>query len=71
MADYNHVLGDDDCPPWLTATQETECHPKQVISSILQTHVPTGDYPYEFVHKHSTVYKLVQGAHVDKALFSG
>lgn len=23
MADYNDVLGDDDCPPWLTALQET------------------------------------------------
>lgn len=71
MADYNHVLGDDDCPPWLTAAQETECHPKQVIISILLNHVPTGDYACAFVHKHCTVYKLVQGAHVNTPLFLG
>lgn len=71
MADCNDVFGDDDCPPWLIATQETECHPIHLISSIIPNQVQTSDYACVFVQKHSLVFKLLQGSYLDKALSLG
>lgn len=37
MADHNDVLCDDDCPPWLTATQETDVKDLQSTGLIMIT----------------------------------
>lgn len=71
MVDYNDMFSDDDCPPWLTATQHTECNQTQMISCIYLTQEPIGDYACDFIDKNSIEFKSLQVVFLHKDLLIG